>query len=244
MKVLAFGNHAPDEIIQMLKNAGYSRSSIHISARRELLPKRNRYEHIIFLSFNDFKRQNVGPSYDSATFYVFDDPLRLFKVGLDGADFERSEALYLDGLTLHKLASLPQPKELELDQIVSQEDLLEMALEEVKAKKTFLNQFMSYIYLLPSGTHQKPIREAVFRWMITKEPVSKLTKRLEAIRGTSPLNEKQRLRLIDLVSSEVIDLYRLALRQDEGTEDEMAAQMNISSYELRYIRAVLKPKKR
>lgn len=244
MKVLAFGNHAPDEIIQMLKNAGYSRSSIHICERRGTLPKRNRHEHIIFLSFNDFKRQNVGPSYDAATFYVFDDPLRLFKVGLAGADFERSEALYLDGLTLSKLGSLPQPQEIEIDEIVSQEDLLELALEEVKAQKTFLNQFMSYIYLLPSGTHQKPIREAVFRWMVTKEPVSKLSKRLDAIGNTSPLNEKQKTRLFALVSSEVIDLYRLALRQDEGTEDEMAMQMNISSYELRYIRAVLKPKKR
>jgi len=243
MQVLAFGNHAPDEIMQMLKNAGFPRSSILICERRGTLAKRNRYEHIFFLSYNDLKRQVVGPSYDNATFYVFDDPLRLFKVGLNGADFGRSESLYLDGLTLFKLSELSKPEKIGLQEVEQQADLLEQALNEVKAQKTFLNQFMTYIYLLPSATHQKPIREVVFLWMNTKEPLAKLNKRLDAIASTSPLSEKQRTRLIGIVSSEVTELYRLALRQD-GDEDDVAKELMVSSYELRYIRAILNPKKR
>lgn len=243
MKVHAFGNHAPDEIIRMLKNAGFPRSSIHINERRGNLAKRNRYAHIIFLSFNDLKRQVVGPSYDNATFYVFDDPLRLFKVGLAGADFGRSETLYLDGLTLFKLDRLPAPQTVDLQTLAQQEDMIEMATAEVKAQKTLLTQFMSFIYMLPSGTHQKPIKELAFQWMVTKEPISKLHKRLDAVNSTSPLSVKQRARLCDVMSSEVTELYRLALRQ-EGDEDDVAKRMMISAYELRYIRAILNPKKR
>lgn len=243
MKVLAFGNHAPDEVIQMLKNAGFARSSIHICERRGTLAKRNRYQHIIFLSFNDFKRQVVGPTYDSATFYVFDDPLRLFKVGLVGADYERSEAIYLDGLTLFKLAKLPEPQRLEFEDLDAQPDLIEMATAEVKAQKTFLNQFMTFIYSLPGGSHQKPIKELTFHWMVTKEPISKLQKRLDAVNNSSPLSVKQRTRLCEIMSSEVTDLYRLALRLD-GTEDEVAKRMMVSAYEMRYIRAIIIASKR
>jgi hypothetical protein len=243
MQVLAFGNHAPDEVMQLLKNAGFPRSSIHICERRGTLAKRNRYEHLIFLSYNDLKRQVVGPSYDNATFYVFDDPLRLFKVGLIGADYGRSETLYLDGLTLFKLAELPKPQDVDLQEMEHQADLLEQALDEVKAQKTFLNQFMTYIYLLPNSTHQKPIKEAVFQWMVTKEPLAKLHKRLDALNNTSPLSEKQRTRLFGIVGSEVTELYRLALRQD-GDPDDVAKELMVSSFEIRYIRAILNPKKR
>lgn len=243
MKVLAFANHAPDEIIRLLKNAGFPRSSIHISKRREDLPKRNRYAHLIFLAFADLKRQIIGPSYDSATFYVFDDPLRLFKVGLVGADYRASEAIYLDGLTLTKLDKLPEPQHVDLQELDSQPDLIEMAMDEVKAQKTLLTQFMTFIYGLPSGSHQKPIKECAFQWMVTKEPISKLHKRLDAIGSTSPLSVKQRARMIEVMGSEVTELYRLALRQD-GDEDEVAKRMMVSAYELRYIRAILNPKKR
>lgn len=243
MKVHAFGNHAPDEIMQLLKNAGFPRSSIHICERRGNLAKRNRYEHIIFLSFNDLKRQVIGPSYDTATFYVFDDPLRLFRVGLAGADYGRSETIYLDGLTLTKLDKLPEPERVELSELDMQPDLIEMATAEVKAQKTLLTQFMTFIYSLPSASHQKPIKELAFQWMVTKEPMSKLHKRLDAIGATSPLSVKQRARLCEVMGSEVTELYRLALRQ-EGDEDEVAKRMMVSAYELRYIRAILKSSKR
>lgn len=245
MKVLAFGNHAPDEIILLLKNAGVPRSAILICSRGDTLPKKNKYEYIFCLSINDLKRQtNLGPSYKDAAFYVFDDPLRLFRFGLQGADFEPADTIHLDGLVCSKLSTLPPAMEIDLVNMsfVGTVDIVAQATEEVKSQKTFLNQFMTFIYSMPSATHQKPIKEIVCKWMASKENVSKLNKRLDSINSTSPMSQKQRARLNELLSSDVTHLYRSAL-QEPGDEDDVALKMKVSAYELRYIRAINRGKK-
>lgn len=239
MRVLAFGNHAPDEVIGLLKKAGVPRSAILVCASGQQIPKRNKHEYILFLSLNDLRKQTFGPSYKTASMYVFDDPLRLFKVGLLGADFTPSDNIHLDGLTMSKLDSLPPARDVEFSKLTftGSSDIVFHATEEVKAQKTFLNQFMTFIYSMPSATHQKPIKELVCKWMASKESLAKFNKRLDEVCTRVHMTAKQRLRITELLSSEVTDLYRRALHED-GDEDDVAKRMQVSAYELRYIRAI------
>lgn len=238
MRISAFGNHAPDEILQLLKLAGIPRSAIFILPAGGQLQKRNKFEYVFVMGLADLFRQNVDSSYDSATFYVFDDPLRLYSVGIGGADFKCSDSIYLDGLALFKLDTLPSGKYYDLDSLKTfHRSIIDEAIEEVKAQKTFLNQFMTFVYSMPSATHQKPIKAIVCEWMASKESLQKLNKTLDNIQSTSPMTQKQRARLNDILSSEVTALYRLALQQG-GNEDEVAKKFSVSAYELRYVRAI------
>lgn len=203
------------------------------------LPKRNKCEFVFVLSLTDLLRQNVGPSYDIATFYVFDDPVRLYSKGIHGADFTPSSSMYLDGLDIFKLDALPPAREYRIDDISEyRRNIVDAAIEEVKAQKTFLNQFMTFIYSMPSATHQKPIKEIVCKWMMSKASLVSLNKVLDSVQSTSPMSQKQRARLNDILGSEVTELYRQALQQD-GDADDIAKKMSVSAYELRYIKSIV-----
>ena len=236
MRVFAFAHHAPDEIVIKLRKNGVERADIFLVGEEELVKRKNPRKHYVFMSILSFYKNRDTMELLDVVSYVCDDPISLSQYkGLTKADYKTEEFFHVDGFSLVPMRSLDNCP----DNPVFREkfDIIETCATIAKQQITFLNQFMTFVYSLPSETHQKPVKELVCRWMASTETVEQYCKRLEKQRESVHLSEKQVKRLVALISSETAQLYRDAL-QMPGEADVVARSMKISAYELRYIRAI------
>lgn len=235
MKVFAFAHHAPDEILMKLCESGIDREDIYVVRVDEVIKRKNKRGHFIFLTTASFNANREQLESRTAQSYVFDNPLRLAQYNFTPADYRMEEYFHVDGFALIPCVRLDKCPDIAINR--KPFDIVATATEIAKQQITFLNQFMTFIYSMPSETHQKPIKELVCKWMASKEPFSKYCKRLEKLRESVHLTEKQVRRLSDLLSSSTAVLYRDALQQP-GEEDAVAKAYKISAYEMRYIRSI------
>lgn len=236
MRVFAFAHHAPDEIVIKLRKNGIDRADIFLVGEEELIKRKNPRNHYVFMSVLSFyKNRDTLETLDVVS-YVCDDPISLSQYrGFTPADYKVEEFFHVDGFSLTPMRSLDNCP----NNPVFREkfDIIETCAKIAKQQITFLNQFMTFVYSLPSETHQKPVKELVCKWMASTETVAQYCKRLEKQRESVHLSDKQVKRLVALVSSDTAQLYRDAL-QMPGPADVVARTMKISAYELRYIRAI------
>lgn len=115
-------------------------------------------------------------------------------------------------------------------------DVIEDSVEMLQQQSTFLNRFMTFVYSTPRATHQNVIKVEVCKWMASKRPVRQLLRDI-AKHPETHLTERQHLRLEDLATSEVADLYRRAM-QEGGCSKVLSVKYDISEYEINYMRAV------
>lgn len=235
MRALAFANHAPDELIIKLRGNKIDRKLIQIVGEETRVKRQSKCEHFVFLSVAAF-HHNVKrlEELEGICCYVFDDPMALSQYNLTPADFVMEEDFHIDGFSLLPTMNLDAP---EIVPTRTQFNVVEYAKTIAKQQITFLNQFMTFIYSMPSETHQKPIKELVCKWMASKESLGQYCKRITKLRTQLLLTDKQVNRLQELVTSPVAELYRKAL-QLPGDEDEIARTLKVSAFELRYIRAI------
>lgn len=241
MRAFAFAHHAPDEIIIKLRQKyNVERKDIAIVGDEDKISRKSKQRHFVFLSVVAFHHNLQRLAELDAQSYVFDDPISLTQYNLTPADFKMEDYFHVDGFSLVPLIRLDRCPDVEIER--QQFNVLDHAKKIAKQQKTFLNQFMTFIYSMPSETHQKPIKELVCKWMASKESIGHYCKRIEKLRQTVQLNDKQVKRLTEILSSETTNLYRKAL-QMPGDEDDVAKELKISAYELRYIRAINKGEK-
>lgn len=242
MRVAGFGFHAPDEVlVQMNKQHGISRKNILLLAPNALLPKRRRTDYVLFLSVKDFQR-NLGchTSFYDACFLVFDSPSNLSRFNIHYMDFKQGADLHLDGFVAKPLA-------LDFDKLESRSvmrtgfDLIASCIVEVKSQRTLLNQLMTFIYTLPSATHQKPIKELICSWMVSRFTLVKLNSDLDKLNSKVPLTPKQRARINDILSSETAEIYHKAMIEG-GEAEDLARKYGISAYEIKYMHAIASKK--
>lgn len=236
MRVFAFAHHAPDEIVIKLRKNGIDRPDIFIVGEDEIIKRKNPRKHYVFMSVLSFhKNRDVLELLDVVS-YVCDDPISLSQYrGFTPADYKIEEFFHADGFSLVPIRSLENCP----DNPVSRErfDIIETASKVAKKQTTFLNQYMTFVYTMPRETHQTPIKEMMCKWMASKEGLPQYCKRVEKLRETLHLSEKQVQRLIALADTDVARLYKQAL-QTEGDVETVAKSLKISAYELRYIRAI------
>lgn len=230
MKVMCFANHAPDEIIAMLKKSGVTDIKI-------VNGKDPEEQHVIVLGVNTFFRHERNRE---KRYYVVDNPMAIMSTNLQKVDLEEEEDLHIDGISIKRLEKIPPFIDNDNPSKVPY-NIVHVATQIAKSQQTFLNQFMTFIYSLPSETHQTPVKKLVCKWMASNESINSLQKKVELLRKTVPLNDKQVKRLFDIIDTEVTVKYRQALQQS-GDEDDVAKAYRVSAYELRYIRAVNKGK--
>ena len=226
MKAIGFANLAPDEVHALLKKQGIT--DIKIVANETAAA-----EHLIVLGVTNFFKFHKD---ESKSYYVVDSPLALMSVNIPKADCYEEENLHIDGLAITKNINLAQLKDTP-EVTYRNYNIVERSTKIAKAQLTFLNQFMTFIYSLPAESHQTPVKKLVCKWMSTTESFGVLQRKLEALRKTISMNEKQVARLYAILSSDVTVKYRYALQQP-GDEDEVAKVLKVSAYELRYIRAI------
>jgi hypothetical protein len=237
MKVFAFAHKAPDEVLLKLRGEGIERSDVYIVGDNEIIDRKTKRTHFIFMSVHSFQRNREGLELRKVQSYVCDDPIALSQFSFTPADYRAEEFFHIDGFALTPCIRLDKCPDVPIVRLPF--DVVKKAKDHAKQQATFLMQFMTFVYLTPSETHQKPIKELVCKWMASKESFSQYCKRVEKLRQTVPLTDKQVKRMNDLLSSPTAILYREAL-QMEGEEDDIAKQLKISAYELRYIRAINK----
>lgn len=239
MKVAGFGCNAPDEILVRLnREKGVKRSQVLMVAQDELLPKRKPKDvsYVLFFSMKDFRRNLPCPApYAELVFLVFDTPIALSAFTIKHMDFKIGTDVHIDGFEC-------KPVDLNLDFAHTEIartgfDIVQASVDEVKAKRTLLNQLMTFIYTLPRATHQKPIKEAICTWMASRNTLVKLNGDLGRMKA-SPLTAKQLARLNDILSTETALIYREAMREG-GDSEVLATRYGISAFEINYMRAVL-----
>lgn len=234
MKAFAFACHAPDEVMLKLQQSGIDRKEICIVGEEEVITRKSKRNHFIFMTTGSFRANRSILETMDATAYVCDDPLSLSHYNFTPADYKREEFFHVDGFSLLPMGKLKKCADVPI--VRAPFSAIDEAVKVAKNQITFLNQFMTFIYSLPSETHQKPLKELVCKWMASKEPFSKYCKVI--VKNVS-LTEKQLNRLTAILTSETTALYREALQQP-GDEDDVAKIYKISAYELRFIRAINK----
>lgn len=236
MRAFAFAHHTPDEIVVKLRKNGIARKDIYIVGEEEIIKRKNPRKHYVFMSVVSFYKNRDVLELIGVISYVCDDPISLSQFrGFTLGDYKSEEFFHADGFSLVPMRNLENCPD---NPVVREKfDIIETASKIARKQITFLNQFMTFIYSLPYETHQKPVKEMVCKWMASKETLAQYCKRMEKLRQTVHLSEKQMKRLIALLSSETAQLYRDAL-QLPGDEDDVAKAMKISAFELRYIRAI------
>lgn len=219
-----------------LRRREIPRNEIYIVGETEVLARKNKRKHLVFMTVLSFRRnREVLEVMPGVTCYVCDNPLALSDFNFSPADYEREEFFHIDGFALtdinirvNKCPDVPIAR--------APFDVIAEATKEAKDQITFFNQFMTFVYSMPAETHQKPLKEIVCRWMLTKEPFSVC---FNKIKKAVALNEKQLARVTVILTSETAELYRRAL-QLTGAEEDIAKIYKISAYEMRYIREVSK----
>lgn len=237
MKVFAFAHKAPDEVLLKLCSDGIDRADVCIVGEDEIIGRKNKRSHFIFMSVQSFHRNREIMEVRKEQSYVCDDPISLSQYSFTPADYRAEEFFHVDGFALIPCMRLDKCPDVPI--VRTPFDVVKTAKDHAKDQITFLMQFMTFIYQTPSETHQKPIKELVCKWMASKESFRQYCKRLEKLRQTVPLTDKQVKRMTELLSSPTAILYREAL-QMPGEEDDIAKQLKISAYELRYMRAINK----
>ena len=235
MKVIGYGCNPPDRILTLLsREKGLKRKQVEIVTTTPFtVPKGTSY--LVFLSAFAFrtatrKQPEVLGKVNSL---VFDDPITLRSMGIPYGDFQE-HALHAGGIQ----CELPSLECVEVDALEPATDLIVQSVEVLKQQASVLNRLMTFIYSLPRATHQNAVKEAVCNWMHTKKNFKLL---LVEIKRTpeAVLSEKQLQRLQDIVTDEVSELYRTALREG-GCSVELSVKYSVSEYEINYMRAIVR----
>ena len=141
------------------------------------------------------------------------------------------------------LKSKPAPVE------KSDRKYLTVLVEDVR-RSGFLDKIMTFIYTLPSATHQKPITYLICEWLyngLDPEDIDKLLNKIQSdIRIVDKLRSKLYEHLTSAVAGRIQDAFVVIKEKREQGQspsiDTLATKHNVASYDLRYILSKIKQK--
>lgn len=249
MKVFGVANHSPDFVLLYLqKRLKIPEEEIAIVSSTAKLPKRRTpYSYYIFLSSKAVRRNMASINrIEDCTAIVCAPPIELngFK-GLIPLDFSESDSPHMEGFLLDKI----RPKRLkQKGDGVSYEpiDYAIVVQEKVESFTGILTSFMTFVYTMPSSTHQKPVKELACHWLVRGGDEPTLERELAQLTKSVHLTEKQKVRFMTLLTSESASAYKEALQEakqysiDSIEFRNVADKHSVSAYEMRYMLSVVK----
>lgn len=254
MKVYGVCNHSPDFLFVWLKKLySVSSSEIYILPENDFLtvrPRKN-VKIVFFLSNRSFRRNLEivnSKHYKNISAILFASPIDIHSYeNIFPLDFMESDDIHLDAFLLQSLNKKRFSFSADSSLIErNKTDYLQNVLEHLKSFGSLLNPLMTFVYTLPSGSHQKPVKEMVCRWLYEDSDISELEKSLDKVSVSMSFSSKQKKRLIDILSSDVARKYKNALAeykrsvQNEETIYKIVYKWSVSAYELRYILSIVK----
>lgn len=258
MHCFGVANHSPDQAVATLiaKKVIEDMSELAIVQSGTVLKENKKpARSILFiLSISDFYRNLTvlnSERYASAQVFVFASPLRIRELhNAIPLDFEINPAVAGMGFLLKK----------ELDMVTYRSTVKRKEAETISRKTTeylttltdnvkrgsLLNPLMTFLYTLPSSTHQTPVKEAVAKYLYKGQSFAKLEENLDGIKGVV-ITKRIRDKLKEILKSEIGENYKAAFKayremKDEGKNPAIAAickKFGTSDYEMKYIKSIV-----
>lgn len=249
MHCYGISNHSPKQAVDFLVKAKFvaAGKEIKVAEFGCTLPATPKKRVLFLVNIQDFYR-NVkvlnSDAYKKVSVFVFASALRVREIKgclpLDQESTQESPGVVVRLKPLSRAALRAGQKESRTD--VKREDgkyLINM-IESIK-KGSLLAPLMTFIYTLPSSTHQTPVKYACAALLVEGQKFEDMVKALSKI-GVS-LNDRQRENLKTILSSEpaqkIGEYFKVAkAKKKEGGSvpvDQLCKKAGIDAYEVRYL---------
>lgn len=258
MHCFGVSNHSPDQAVAFLiaKKVIEDMSELAIVQSGTVLKENKKPARpiLFILSISDFYRNMAvlnSERYAEAQIFVFASPLRIRELdNVIPLDFEVNPATVGLGFLLKKEIDLAiyrtSIKRKEAEEITRKTTEYLTTLTDNVKRGSLLNPLMTFLYTLPSSTHQTPVKEAVARFLYKGQSFAKLESMLDEIKGVV-ITKRIRDRLKEILQSEIGDNYKAAFKayrtqKDEGKTPAISAickKFGTSDYEMKYLKSVV-----
>lgn len=252
----AFGlsNHSPGQAVTTLMSKGIIEDESEIAilpAGMRLRENKKPIRDVIFvMSIPDFRRNLEifnSRKYESTRVFLFASALRINELqNVTALDFDTDPAQAGLGFTPRKDLNMPlyrRTLKSSADTVKhSVVNYLNTLTDNVK-RGSLLNTLMTFIYTLPSATHQTPIKEAVAVNLYRAQSFKKLEEAFDAL--DLNITKRVRDRFKEILTSEIGENYKQAFKAMAADPDKANAlenackQFQTSDYEMRYLKSVV-----
>ncbi len=257
MYCFGVSNHSPDQALHFLvkRKVVEDESGVAIVPSGTLLSKEKKPSRpiLFILSISDFYRNlSVLNSslYRNVQLFVFASTLRVTELSHSvWLDFEPNPANKGLSFSLQKeLNFLAYKAHIKTDGAAKVERLktkyLTLLTDNVK-HGSLLNPLMTFLYTLPSSTHQTPVKEAVVDYLYKGTKFVDLEETLDSVKGVI-ISKRIRDRLKDILQTDAgnniraaFKAYRAAVKAEKVIPwPSLAKQHTVSEYELKYLKSV------
>jgi len=249
MLVLGSANHSPDFILVYLKKklkAEENRIAL-IASETRIVNKRKPFDFYIFLNPKALRRNlKIVNKLDSVGI-VCGPPIELNNFeNLMPLDHEESDSPHLEAFLLDTIdRNSFKPKQSQ-PIVYRSIDYAMVVQDKVESFTGILTSFMTFVYTMPSSSHQKPVKELACKWLVSGASLEQLEKKLQELTKDVYLTDKQKARFLSLLSSESALAYKDALQEakqysiDSIDFRNIADKHSVSAYEMRYMLSVVK----
>lgn len=257
MYCLGVSNQSPDQVLLFLKKKGeikeFSDVAIVPVGTKLKADKKPSRKILFIVSVSDLYRNLEvlnSARYKGRQVFVFASPLRLVELENTAfLDFERSTVNSGLGYILKNKIDLQRYKVALKEESgpVSRKDTkyLTSLIDTVK-KGSLLTPLMTYIYTLPSSTHQTPVKEAVASYLYKGLSWTKLESTLDSIKGVA-VSQRTKDKLKEILRTEIGENYRQAFALYRETKEggktpslaSICKKFETSDYEMRYIKSII-----
>lgn len=249
MNVFGVANHSPDFVlVHLVKKKKVSESDIAFVSSSTRLPRKSNIKYFIFLGDLALRRNLARlPKLKNSVGIVCAPPIKLNDYsGIIPLDFEESDSPHIEAFVLKENLKLKDLYKMKGSPVFEPVDYAMVVQDKVESFTGILTPFMTFIYTMPSSTHQKPIKELACRWLVQGGSKPSLEKALAKLTLGVHMTDKQKERFLGLLFSESALAYKEALQEakqhsiDSMEFREIADKHAVSAYEMRYMISVVK----
>jgi hypothetical protein len=249
MVLFGLANTTPEQFLVWMVRKGIisSTSEVAVIPTNAYLKSRSPTKKFLLATSVTSLRRNLNllnsKPYSEVSIFIFGSALALSNLkGLHALDYKHSDlspvmfdvlsptlARYKSGLGKHRVSCS-----------VETVDFLKLLTDSVKLG-SLLNPLMTFIYTLPSSTHQTPAKIHIARAIYYGHSQSKFLNALDSESvGFSP---RVRNRLVELLMSDIGVNYTeaFATYRSHGL-NEACSKHNVNSYELAYLASIVESK--
>lgn len=255
MHAFGISNHSPQQTIAFLRafDEIKSEGDVAIVPSGTILKEKKPTKLFLFIiSIQDFfKNAKVlnSQDYKDAQVFVFASPLRIRElkncVSLDTEPSQEAAGLIVR--LKHKLdrnAYKKGLKESVFDVRRQDTKFLTSLIENIK-QGSLLNPLMTFIYTLPSSTHQTPIKQLCAAYFYEGLSFEKLEAKIAKIKDIT-ISEKVVARMKEILTSDIGNTYKKFFKEYKTLEvkgkvsslESMCKKAGTSPYEVRYLLSV------
>ncbi len=261
MHCFGVASHSPDQALQFLlkrKIVDEVSDVAIVPSGTVLKTTKKPVRKIVFiLSITDFYRNLAtlnSDLYRDVQLFVFASPLRVAELSNTVfLDFESNPANKGLSFLLKKEFDLVAYRaQLKRDgnvQVMRQATKYLTVLTDSVKQGSLLNPLMTFLYTLPSSTHQTPVKEAVALYLYKGTAWSGLETMLDEIKGVI-ISKRIRDRLKEILVSDAGNNIRAAFKVYRAGKKagkvplwaSLSKAHSVSEYEMRYIRSIIEQK--